>query len=111
MKAKVVAGIVLGLRFVHSFGLIHGHLTSSNILFDWNDCIQIVDFESMLLKVVEMEDEDDDEKETQLGGFSEERWTPERDVHAFALILFEIMFGHPAQSKISIPTAQRILFR
>jgi serine/threonine protein kinase len=104
MKAKVVAGIVLGLRFVHSFGLIHGHLTSSNILFDWNDCIQIVDFESMLLKVVEMEDEEDDEKETQFGGFSEERWNPEKDVHAFALILFEIVFGHPAQSEISIPT-------
>jgi hypothetical protein len=37
-----------------------------------------------------MEHEEDDQKETQLGGCSEERWSSERDVHAFALILFEI---------------------
>jgi serine/threonine protein kinase len=44
VKAKAVAGIVLGLRFSHSLGLIHGHLTTSNFLFDSNYCIQIVDF-------------------------------------------------------------------
>jgi tRNA A-37 threonylcarbamoyl transferase component Bud32 len=34
LKAKVVAGIVLSLRFVHSHGLLHGGLTTNNILFD-----------------------------------------------------------------------------
>jgi serine/threonine protein kinase len=58
MMAKVIVGIVLGLRFAHRFGLVHGHLTSGNILFGLNDCIQIVDFESMLLKVGEMEGEE-----------------------------------------------------
>jgi serine/threonine protein kinase len=33
VKAKAVAGIVLGLRFAHSLGLVHGHLTGNNILF------------------------------------------------------------------------------
>jgi serine/threonine protein kinase len=33
LKAKVVAGIVLGLRFAHSLGLLHGHLTGNNIFF------------------------------------------------------------------------------
>jgi serine/threonine protein kinase len=100
MKAKVVAGIVLGLRFAHSFGLVHGHLTSKNILFDSNDCIQVVGFESMMLEVGEMEGEE----ETPLGGFFPPRMSPEKDIHAFALILFEILFGHPAESETSIPT-------
>jgi hypothetical protein len=29
-KAKAVVGLVLGLRFVHSLGLLHGHLTGNN---------------------------------------------------------------------------------
>jgi hypothetical protein len=32
-KAKTVAGIVLGIRYAHSLGLIHGHLNSRNIFF------------------------------------------------------------------------------
>jgi serine/threonine protein kinase len=44
VKAKAVAAIALGLRFAHSFGLIHGSLTASNILFDADHCIQIADF-------------------------------------------------------------------
>jgi serine/threonine protein kinase len=100
MKAKVIVGIVLALRFAHSFGLIHGNLTSDNILFDSNDCIEIVDFESMLSEVEEMEGEE----ETQLGGFLSQRWNPEMDVGAFALILFEIVCGYPAESGTFIPT-------
>jgi serine/threonine protein kinase len=33
VKAKAVARLVLALRFAHSLGLIHGHLTSNNIFF------------------------------------------------------------------------------
>jgi hypothetical protein len=36
-KVKAVAGLVLGLWFVHSFGLIHGWITTKNILLDSND--------------------------------------------------------------------------
>jgi serine/threonine protein kinase len=43
VKAKAVAGILLGLRFAHSLGLLHGHLTANNVLFDSDHCIQIVD--------------------------------------------------------------------
>jgi serine/threonine protein kinase len=34
MKAKVVMGIALGLRFAHGLGLLHGAVKASNILFD-----------------------------------------------------------------------------
>jgi serine/threonine protein kinase len=48
IKAKAVTGIVLGLRFAHSLGLRHGHLTVNNILFDSDHCIQIVDFNAIV---------------------------------------------------------------
>jgi serine/threonine protein kinase len=100
VKAKAIAGIVLGLRFAHSLGLLHGHLTGNNILFDSDHCIEIVDFKAIDLAVRE----NDNEERTQLGDFSGEGWTLVKDVQAFALILFEIVFGGPPQSEMSIPT-------
>jgi serine/threonine protein kinase len=58
-KAKVIAGIVLGLRFAHSVGLFHGHLTTNNIHFDSDHCIQIADFDPILLKVDESQSEEE----------------------------------------------------
>jgi hypothetical protein len=81
-KAKAVAGLVLGLRFVHSFGLIHGCLTTKTILFDSNRCIQMTDF-SMVLSG------------NGLSGFSNEGWNPETDVRGSVSILFEIVVGRP----------------
>jgi serine/threonine protein kinase len=98
VKAKAVAGLVLGLRFAHSLGLVHGHLTMNNILFDSDHCIQIVDFNPIVLEVRESENEDG----TQLVGFSGKGWTSERDIEAFASILYELMFGHPPQGEVSI---------
>jgi serine/threonine protein kinase len=103
VKAKAVAGIVLGLRFAHSLGLVHGHLTMNNILFDSDHCIQIVDFNPIALEVGESENESEREEGTQLVGFSGEGWTAERDIQAFALILYELVFGSPPQSEVSIP--------
>jgi serine/threonine protein kinase len=100
VKAKTVTGIVLGLQFAHSLGLLHGGLTTRCILFDSDHCIQIVDFERMRLGI----DGNENEEETELGGFSGERWTPEIDVHGFASILFEIVFGHPPKSERFIPS-------
>jgi serine/threonine protein kinase len=98
VKAKAVAGIVLGLRFAHSLGFLHGHLTTNNILFDSDHHIQIVDFKSMLL------DDEDSEDGTQFEVFSAGGWTPERDIQAFASILSELVVGDPATSEISIST-------
>jgi hypothetical protein len=43
-KVKAIVGIVLSLRFAHSFGLLHGHLTGDNVVFDDERLIQICDF-------------------------------------------------------------------
>jgi serine/threonine protein kinase len=69
VKAKVVAGIVFGLRFAHSFGLLHNHLTASNILFDCDHFIPIVAFKPISLEVGESENEG--EERAQLGAFLE----------------------------------------
>jgi hypothetical protein len=98
IKAKAIPGIVLALRFAHSLGLLQGHLTTSNIIFDSDHCIQIVDVKPTLLDVGERKER------TRLGGFSGQRWTPEKDVQAFASILSEVLFGGPPKSEASIPT-------
>jgi serine/threonine protein kinase len=107
VKATAIAGLVLGLRFAHSLGLVHGHLTMNSILFDSDHCIQLVDFNPIVLEVGESESESESESKneegTKLGGFSGRGWTPERDIQAFASILFELVFGGPPQSEASIP--------
>jgi serine/threonine protein kinase len=95
-----------GLRFAHSLGLVHGHLTANNILFDSDHCIEMVDFKPIGLEVGESEGEVEGEGEvgTQLVGFSWKGWTLERDIGGFASILFELMFGRPPLGEVSIPT-------
>jgi hypothetical protein len=105
VKAKTIAGIVLGLRFAHSLGLIHGKLTTNNILFDLDHCIQIVDFRPILFEVCETADEyeDEDDEKGELGGFATQRWMPKRDLQAFASILSRIMIPRSATDKDSVP--------
>jgi serine/threonine protein kinase len=102
VKAKVVSGLVLGLRFAHSLGLPHGHLTGNNILFDSDHCIQIVDFNPIFFEV-EM-GESESEERRQLVGFSSREEARQRDIQVFASILFELIFGRPLQDEASIPT-------
>jgi hypothetical protein len=102
-KAKAIAGLALGLRFAHSFGLVHGHLTGNTVFFNENGMIQIMDFG--LNGFGEIEDQD--EIETDIGGFSDESWTPTVDIRAFTRILSEIVVGAPAEQgcgRSSIPS-------
>jgi serine/threonine protein kinase len=83
-KAEAVVGIALALRFSHGLGLLHGGLNSGNVLFDGGGRIQLADFHLMRRD----------------GGFSGEGegWSPQTDVSAFAMLLFEIVAGHPSPS-------------
>jgi hypothetical protein len=65
--------------------LIHGHLTSKNIVFDMDHRIQIKDFHWIGQEV--------GMREEGRGGFSGEGWSPDPDVRGFASILFEIIVG------------------
>jgi serine/threonine protein kinase len=86
-KAKAIAGIVLGLRFAHSLGRIHGHLKANNILFDSDHRIQITD---LLCGQA-------------ISGFSGKEWDPQTDIRGFASLLFEIVVGCPASDETNVP--------
>jgi hypothetical protein len=85
-KAIPVVGIALALRFSHGFGLLHGGLKASNILFDGGGRIQIADFNPM----------------RRGGAFSAEgegegeEWSPQADVSAFVMLLVEIVAEPPS---------------
>jgi hypothetical protein len=84
MKAKAAAGIALVLRFSHIFGLLHGGLNTSNILFTTDYRIQLADFS----------------RSVDVGSFLREAWTPRVKVSAFATILSEIVSG-PSTTKLA----------
>jgi serine/threonine protein kinase len=92
-KAKAIAGLVLGLCFAHSFGLLHGHLTGNTVFFNENRVIQITDFG--LNGFGEFEGQDGIEMD--IGGFSGDRWTPTVDIRGFTRILSEILIGASAE--------------
>jgi hypothetical protein len=54
-KAKTIVGLVMGLRFVHSFGLLHGNLMMNNIQLAEVGTIEITNF---FLKSFEIEEND-----------------------------------------------------
>jgi serine/threonine protein kinase len=102
-KAIAVAGIVLGMKFLHSFGLIHGSLKPSNVLFDESHRVQIADFGR--------NPHDPRQSAATARGVGSEFAAPEMrsgekhtakiDVFSFALILFEIVVGFPALERTS----------
>jgi serine/threonine protein kinase len=102
MKSKTVVGIVLALRFAHSFGLIHGGLKPSNVLFDINHRVIVADFAPIRLQAGETERE----ARSRVGGFSGHDWTTRTDVWAFASLLFEIVVGrraaHPGTARFEV---------
>jgi hypothetical protein len=88
VKAKAIVGIVIGLRFAHSFGLLHGNLNSKNVLFDVDHRIQITNFSSLCLNQKD-----------------EWNWTPKVDINAFASLLFDVMV-HPStttENRVNMP--------
>jgi serine/threonine protein kinase len=101
-KVKAIVGIVLSLRFAHSFGLLHGHLTGDNVVFDDSGLIQICDF--CVANCSEVGGNSDVIAE--VGGFSGEGWRPAADVRAFSELVSRIVIGDSAQesgSSQSVP--------
>jgi serine/threonine protein kinase len=101
-KVKAIVGIVLSMRFAHSFGLLHGHLTGDSVIFNDEGLIEICDFCVRILSDVE----DDSEAIAESGGFSGTNWSPDADVRAFAELLSQIVIGDSAEEigySLSVP--------
>jgi serine/threonine protein kinase len=101
--AKVVAGIALAMRFVHSRGAIHRDLKPENILLDWDWNVRIADFGHSASRDAQPLTRSD--ALHQWPSFDSRYQAPEcyegtfrcaSDVFAFALILFEVVVGRPA---------------
>jgi serine/threonine protein kinase len=88
-KSKTIAGIALGMRFAHSLDCAHGSLKPSNILFDSNQNVQIVDFCSNLLR----ESVSNDGEVSARCEAEDEAEALQTDVLSFSSILFEILVG------------------
>jgi serine/threonine protein kinase len=97
--AKVIAGIALAMRFVHSRGVAHRDLNPDNILLDWDWTVRIAVFgHSASLDALPL-------KRSIAPDIGSRYLAPEcydgtfrcaSDVFAFGLILFEILVGRPA---------------
>jgi serine/threonine protein kinase len=101
-KAKAIVGVVLNMRFAHSFGLLHGHLTEGNVVFDDDGLIQISDFCVKSLSEVGCKSDGMSE----VGCFSGESWSPAADVRTFAELVSRIVTGDSAEergSSLSVP--------
>jgi serine/threonine protein kinase len=88
-KVKAIVGIVLSMRFAHSFGILHGHLTVDHVLFDNDGLIQLCDF----CQPSSSEVGGNSEAMAEVGGFSGENWRPAADVKSFAELLSRIVIG------------------
>jgi serine/threonine protein kinase len=88
-QAKAIVGLVLGLRFAHSLGLPHGHLTMNNALFNEDGVIQITNFCLNRL----MKPEGNSDGMVDVGGFSGKCCMPTSDVRAFTEVVSEITMG------------------
>jgi serine/threonine protein kinase len=101
-KSIAVVGIALGMKFVHSFGLVCGKLTPNTILFDDSHRIQIVDIIPNWAELHSRENFTESTLKAN-GGPSEfaapevlsgRELTQKADIFAFASILFSIFVGH-----------------
>jgi hypothetical protein len=86
-KAKAVVGLAFGLRFAHSLGLVHGHLTGSNVVFTDEGMIQITDFYMTGLRCLEINAGSDSETRDIFANVLRHR----EDARAFLRILSEIV--------------------
>jgi mitogen-activated protein kinase kinase kinase 9 len=102
--ARIIVGIVLAMRYLHSQRIIHCNLTADNILLDWDWNVRIGDFghsispDKLALPNI-------DERWRYINSHylapecydNEYSW--ESDVFSFGLILYELVAREPAFPK------------
>jgi hypothetical protein len=112
-KAVLICGLALGMRWIHSKGIIHGDLTPSNILVNVRGEALISDFG---LSCLESSDDTLTPDGATINYAAPEQFkesAPRKrqvDVYAFGLLVFEILTGTAVfpSSEYAFPTLKRI---
>jgi serine/threonine protein kinase len=108
-----ICGIVLGMRYVHSRGIMHRDLKPSNILFDSNHRPLIADFGTSWMI---------NDNATPLGSGTtvyyaapemyqdDVKCTTKCDIFSFGLVLYEILTGRPVfhAPELAFPVIRRL---
>jgi serine/threonine protein kinase len=103
---KVIAGIALAMRYVHSQGVIHRNLTPDNILLDWDWNVRIANFgRSIVISEQRISSITDSPGVLPKLPSGDPRYVaPEcyeniigkqNDIFSFGLILYELIVGKP----------------
>jgi serine/threonine protein kinase len=106
---RILVGIALAMRFLHSRGVIHRDLKPANILLDWDWTVRIADFGQSILLINPEIPSLIHPKATKGMPFVDSyylapecydnRYSQRSDVFSFGLILYELLTGQPAFPK------------
>jgi serine/threonine protein kinase len=106
-KAIVVVGIVVGMRYIHSRGIVHQDLKPENILLDERDYPKIGDVGNSRFCDLKLRIANGSRTGLYIAPemYQDQDWTPAVDVYSFALIFYEVFAGREAFVATSNPAA------
>jgi serine/threonine protein kinase len=92
--------ITEGIQALHSRGLIHGHISTDNVMIDQNDNVKLVDYGLPALGPAYLEEEPSDSQRVSVWTAEESEQPPEADADFFALggLFYEMLTGRAPYS-------------